>query len=187
MFKYLKFSLAPISLILSILFASLGDYYIWYFFIGFSAFILIGDIIFGEDNSVHEYSYPSILNFMLYLNLPLLVILILVMINVIDSQSTSSFIGYCLTIGLMLGGFGVNVGHELTHRKNKKFDMFFGNWLQALCWDNVFAIEHVYGHHKQVGLRKTEQQQEEMKVFFILCLDQHLMNIKMHTRLKKID
>ena len=36
MFKYLKFSLAPISLILSILFASLGDYYIWYFFIGFS-------------------------------------------------------------------------------------------------------------------------------------------------------
>tara|TARA_B100001287_G_scaffold90882_2_gene76146 strand:- start:3143 stop:4198 length:1056 start_codon:yes stop_codon:yes gene_type:complete len=154
MFKYLKFSLAPFSLICAIIFASIGDNYIWYFFIGFSSFILIGDIIFGEDNSVPEYSYPSILNLMLYINLPLLLILILVMINVIDSQSTSSFIGYCLSIGLMLGGFGVNVGHELTHRKNKKFDMFFGNWLQALCWDNVFAIEHVYGHHKQVGLEE---------------------------------
>ena len=54
----------------------------------------------------------------------------------------------------MLGSFAVNVGHELTHRKNKKIAMFFGNWLQALCWDNVFAIEHVYGHHKHVGLLK---------------------------------
>ena len=43
---------------------------------------------------------------------------------------------------------------NLTHRKNKKIDMFFGNWLQALCWDNAFAIEHVYGHHKNVGLMK---------------------------------
>ena len=154
MFKYLKFSLAPLSLVASIYFASMGGNYIWYFFLGFSGFILIGDIIFGEDNSTPDYRYPWILNLMLYLNLPLLLILILVMINVIDTQSTSVFIGYCLTIGLMLGGFGVNVGHELTHRKNKKLDMFFGNWLQALCLDNVFAIEHVYGHHKQVGLKE---------------------------------
>tara|TARA_B110000263_G_scaffold242413_1_gene247855 strand:- start:70 stop:942 length:873 start_codon:yes stop_codon:yes gene_type:complete len=91
---------------------------------------------------------------MLYVNLPLLIILIAVMINVINDQTIGSFIGYCLTIGFMLGSFGVNVGHELIHRKNKKLDMFIGNWIQALCWDNVFAIEHVYGHHKDVGLLK---------------------------------
>jgi fatty acid desaturase len=152
MLKYLKFSLAPFSLLVSIYFAILGGNYIWYFFFGFTSFIIIGDIFLGEDTSVHEYKYPLILNLMLYINLPLLVILIIVMINVIDVQNISSFIGYCLTIGLMLGAFAVNVGHELTHRKNKKIAMFFGNWLQALCWDNVFAIEHVYGHHKHVGL-----------------------------------
>ena len=152
MLKYLKFSLAPLTIVTAIFFALLGGNYIWYFFIGFSSFIVIGDIIFGADNSVDEYKYPLFLNLMLYLNLPLLVVLISVMISVIDSQSVISFIGYCLTIGLMLGAFAVNVGHELTHRKNKKLDMFFGNWLQALCWDNVFAIEHVYGHHKHVGL-----------------------------------
>ena len=154
MLKYLKFSLAPLSIITAIFFALLGGNYIWYFFIGFSSFIVIGDIVFGEDTSVDEYKYPLFLNLMLYLNLPLLVVLISVMISVIDSQSITSFIGYCLTIGLMLGAFAVNVGHELTHRKNKKLDMFFGNWFQALCWDNVFAIEHVYGHHKHVGLLK---------------------------------
>ena len=152
MLKYLKFSLAPLTVVTAIFFALLGGNYIWYFFIGFSSFIVIGDIIFGEDNSVDGYKYPLFLNLMLYLNLPLLVVLISVMISVIDNQSITSFIGYCLTIGLMLGAFAVNVGHELTHRKNKKLDMFFGNWLQALCWDNVFAIEHVYGHHKHVGL-----------------------------------
>ncbi len=152
MLKYLKFSLAPVSLIISICFALLGGNYIWYFFIGFTTLIIIGDIIAGDDLSVHDYNYPILLNFMLYINLPLLIILIGVMVYVIDTQSIFSFIGYCLTIGLMLGAFAVNVGHELTHRKNKKVAMFFGNWLQALCWDNVFAIEHVYGHHKHVGL-----------------------------------
>ena len=29
--------------------------------------------------------------------------------------------------------------------------MFVGNWLLALSWDCTFAIEHVYGHHKNVG------------------------------------
>ena len=30
--------------------------------------------------------------------------------------------------------------------------MFFGNWLLCLSWDCSFALEHVYGHHKNVGL-----------------------------------
>lgn len=30
--------------------------------------------------------------------------------------------------------------------------MFFGNWLLSLSWDCAFALEHVYGHHKNVGL-----------------------------------
>ena len=30
--------------------------------------------------------------------------------------------------------------------------MFIGNWLLAFSWDCAFAIEHVYGHHKNVCL-----------------------------------
>ena len=30
--------------------------------------------------------------------------------------------------------------------------MFIGNFLLAFTWDCTFAIEHVYGHHKNVGL-----------------------------------
>ena len=30
--------------------------------------------------------------------------------------------------------------------------MFIGNWLLAFSWDCTFAIEHVYGHHKNACL-----------------------------------
>ena len=154
MIKYLKFSLAPLTLLISIYFAFLGGEYIWYFFLVFTMFIMLGDILFGSDLTTEEYKYPFFLNLMLYLTLPLLIVLIGVSIYVINNQTIVSFVGYCITVGFLLGSFGVNVGHELTHRKNKKLDMFIGNWVQALCLDNVFAIEHVYGHHKDVALLK---------------------------------
>ena len=43
-------------------------------------------------------------------------------------------------------------GHEMAHRKKNKFDLFIGNWLLAFSCDCNFAIEHVYGHHKNVCL-----------------------------------
>jgi alkane 1-monooxygenase len=46
----------------------------------------------------------------------------------------------------------IGPGHELTHNKKNKFDMFIGNWLLAFSCNCAFAIEHVYGHHKNVGL-----------------------------------
>ena len=66
--------------------------------------------------------------------------------NVADSISLVAL------TGLFIGIMGTVPGHELVHRKKNKFDMFMGNWLLAFSWDCAFAIEHVYGHHKNVGL-----------------------------------
>ena len=49
-------------------------------------------------------------------------------------------------IGLFIGIMGTVPGHELTHRKKSKLDMFIGNCLLAISWDCTFAVEHVYGH-----------------------------------------
>ena len=54
---------------------------------------------------------------------------------------------------LFIGIMGTVPGHELVHRKTRKFDMFIGNWLLSLSLDCAFALEHVYGHHKNVGLQ----------------------------------
>ena len=57
-----------------------------------------------------------------------------------------------INIPIIIGSIGIVSAHELTHRKKNKFDMFVGNWLLAFSYDCNFAIEHVYGHHKNVCL-----------------------------------
>ena len=65
---------------------------------------------------------------------------------------------------------GTVPGHELVHRKKDNFDMFIGNWLLSMSWDCAFAVEHVYGHHKNVGLAidpATAKRGENIYAFII--------------------
>ena len=43
--------------------------------------------------------------------------------------------------------------HELVHHKKKRMDWIMGNLMMAFTLDSSFAIEHVQGHHKNVGLK----------------------------------
>jgi len=155
---------------------SFGAYYAVLFLFLYSLFMILGDLLIGKDNSVVSYSYPKILDFILYLNLPLLLIFVFyivcllapsispIIINIYNDyflidlvfirNSITLIDKVCLIeiIGLFIGIMGTVAGHELTHRKKNKLDMFFGNWLLAISWDCAFAIEHVYGHHKNVCL-----------------------------------
>ena len=110
----------------------------------------------------------------MYINLPLLILFLIVTITLFSQSAISdSIILNYLNVNLnsvrenlhaidkislvaisslFIGVMGTVPGHELVHRKAKKFDMFIGNWLLSLSWDCAFAIEHVYGHHKNVGL-----------------------------------
>ncbi len=53
-----------------------------------------------------------------------------------------------------------------------------GNWLLAFSWDCAFAIEHVYGHHKNVGLDidpATAKRGENIyKFIFTAMIKEHL-------------
>jgi len=130
----------------------------------------------GEDLSLQKYSYPQLINFPIYLNLFLLLVLVLMVvfvlgnsnsmwlvhgfknylnINLVDMKNSITLIDKVSLVAiasLYIGTMGTVPGHELTHRKRDKLDMFFGNWLLSLSWDCAFALEHVYGHHKNVGL-----------------------------------
>ena len=54
---------------------------------------------------------------------------------------------------LFIGIMSTVPGHEMSHRIKKKFDLFIGDWLLSLSWDCAFAIEHAYGHHKNVATK----------------------------------
>jgi hypothetical protein len=141
------------------------------------SFFLIGyvDELFG-DVSEREIMPPIwYCQLMLFATLPLLLLATLVAFNVtaahgypwLDALSRGvgidpdaarartanwlSYLGPYVSLGMYYGAAGVNVSHELIHRMDKPFDRLFGTWLLAFTGDTGFAIEHVYGHHRNVG------------------------------------
>ena len=172
--KYLRYYISTLTLIIG-LFLCLGvQNGPTILFVGFSLLIIVGDILLKEEDSRFNYSFPFFLNLPMYINLPLLILFLLVTITLFSQSAIcDSIILNYLNINLnsvrenlhaidkislvaisslFIGVMGTVPGHELVHRKAKKFDMFIGNWLLSLSWDCAFAIEHVYGHHKNVGL-----------------------------------
>lgn len=172
--KYLRYYISTLTLIIG-LFLCLGvQNGPTILFLGFSLLIIVGDLLLKEEDSRFNYSFPFLLNLPMYINLPLLILFLLATITLLSQSAIcDSIILNYLNINLnsirenlhaidkislvaisslFIGVMGTVPGHELVHRKTKKFDMFIGNWLLSLSWDCAFAIEHVYGHHKNVGL-----------------------------------
>tara|TARA_Y100000588_G_scaffold290940_1_gene309904 strand:+ start:877 stop:1818 length:942 start_codon:yes stop_codon:yes gene_type:complete len=92
-----------------------------------------------------------------------------------DSINTLDAIFLVALSGLFIGIMGTVPGHELSHRTKEKFDLFMANWLLSLSWDCAFAIEHVYGHHKNVGLSTdpaTAKRGENIYLFIIKAIVQ---------------
>lgn len=64
--------------------------------------------------------------------------------------TTFDIIGRITTIGLGCGVIGINVGHELGHRRTK-FEQFLAKSLLLTSLYMHFFIEHNRGHHKNVA------------------------------------
>ncbi|RYY85845.1 MAG: alkane 1-monooxygenase, partial [Chitinophagaceae bacterium] len=64
--------------------------------------------------------------------------------------STFDLVGKTAVMGLLCGTFGINVGHELGHRKAKG-ERFLAKLLLLSSLYLHFYIEHNRGHHKRVA------------------------------------
>ena len=200
--KYLKYYISTLTLLIAIYVCSLGAFYPTIFFVCFSLFIILGDIIFKKDSIEGNYKYPLLLNLPMYINFPLLLFLVfmtvfslgnnpsLVLVNWFNSyfnidilhirNSMHAIDGFFLVAltSLLIGIMGTVPGHELVHRKANKIDMLMGNWLLAISWDCAFAVEHVYGHHKNVGLQSdpaTAKRGENIYAFILRAIAKEQM------------
>ena len=214
MLKYLKYYIPALTGILAIIFFSMGQNYPTYFCIAWSLFVIIGDHFLPRDMEVQQFRYPSILNTSIYVNLPILVCLIYFVVSIFGNNSSNMYIeelysifdvdflqlkdsftlidkiALILQTTLFIGILGTVPGHELTHRKQNKFDMFVGNWLLAFSWDCTFAIEHVYGHHKNACLDEdpaSAKRGENIYLFIIKAtIEEQISGWKIETeRLKR--
>ena len=86
-----------------------------------------------------------------------------------DDLTTIDIIGRTLSMGLLCGVFGINVGHELGHRADK-FERMLAKMLLLSSLYMHFYIEHNKGHHKRVATHddpNTARENEWLFSFFI--------------------
>lgn len=94
----------------------------------------------------------KVFDWLLYLNIPIVYGIILLFISVLNQNNLSNleFTGHIISVGLVLGACGINVGHELGHRQNKT-EQTMAKILLLPSWYMHFFIEHNRGHHKNIA------------------------------------
>ena len=85
---------------------------------------------------------------MLYANVFIVFGLIWKVCNMLVSYTYTPFetVGFVLSLGIVLGTNGINVGHELGHRQDS-WERFVGKLLLLPSHYLHFYIEHNFGHH----------------------------------------
>jgi alkane 1-monooxygenase len=105
-----------------------------------------------SESDRKSYLSDRLFDWLLYFNVPIVfgtVLLFIYQLNHI-TMSTSTLVGHILSVGIVLGACGINVGHELGHRSNKA-EQFLAKALLLPSLYQHFFIEHNRGHHKYVA------------------------------------
>ncbi|KTD62428.1 alkane 1-monooxygenase [Legionella shakespearei] len=66
------------------------------------------------------------------------------------SLSWNEWLGFTMSIGLVTGGVGINLSHEMMHKNSKLQQFLSKTLLVSVCYGH-FLIEHVKGHHVRVA------------------------------------
>ena len=115
----------------------------------------------------------------LYLLAPLYIAsFVYFLITIGEEHNTASLIGKITAMGLLCGIFGINMAHELGHRKSK-FDQFLAQLLLSTTQYTHFFIEHNRGHHKRVGTLEdpaTARKGETVYGFWVRVITQSYMS-----------
>jgi len=104
-----------------------------------------------KKNTISEGLY----DYLLYLMVPVHSLILIWFLNEIGSPEllTYEMVGLTLSMGVQCGAIGINVAHELGHRKSS-FERFLARTLLLSSLYMHFIVEHNRGHHKHVATPK---------------------------------
>ena len=89
--------------------------------------IVVGELSLGDDISTPNYRFPFLLDFSLFINVPLFLILLYLYLDKVSNAFEWYYLLYIPILGLLMALSLINIGHELVHRTSKKFDCEVGN------------------------------------------------------------
>jgi len=128
----------------------------WVFFTPFFTFILVPFLETILPTAKQNLSQKELLskdknkffNVILYLNIPIVYGLIGYFLWSLsfEQYSITELVGLTISLGIVVGANGINIAHELGHRK-LHFERVFGKILLLPALYMHFFIEHNFGHH----------------------------------------
>ena len=153
--KYLMAFSVPLSVFISIYFREIFSYtatlYVFIFIPIVELFLPTHLSAFSEHESKSRLK-DRFFDWLLYLNVPIVYISLFYgfySFSYFDMQPYE-YLGFALSLGILLATNAVNVAHELGHRNNS-FDIFMTRLLLLPCLYMHFTMEHNFGHHKNVA------------------------------------
>jgi len=104
-----------------------------------------------SDDEKKSRNLDPFFDFLLYLNIPIVYGIFFFSLNtLVHTNSISEIIGIILSASIVMATNGINVGHELGHRKSL-FSRTCSKLLYLPCQYMHFFIEHNFGHHINVA------------------------------------
>ncbi|MCP4382776.1 MAG: hypothetical protein GY798_15380 [Hyphomicrobiales bacterium] len=164
-----RFAILPAIMALSLVAFTWGGAWLW-----LGGFLLLGVNLLADlvgDNYVEGVDHPSrpFLDAMLHSAVPLMVLMTVGLLlyaaspDTIMAQVAAEFsiatagvtwwidaAAVVFTTGILAGCAGVSFAHELIHRPARA-EWLLGQVLLVLCLHPSVALEHVYGHHRNIG------------------------------------
>lgn len=116
------------------------------------------DLLMGEDSSnppeevVQQLEADSYYRWITYALVPIIWIAYLLGIAFVATEALPlhGLIAMVIVLGNVCGGFGINLGHELGHKKSR-VERWLAKFSLAPCGYGFFFIEHNKGHHRDVA------------------------------------
>jgi len=141
-----------------------GGAWLW---LGAALFFLastLGDELFGDTGIVAGEPSSVFHEFMLYLSAALAAAMMVAWAAFLGSahwpvdfaaarQATgpAGMVGAVISVGICLAAVSGIVGHELMHRL-RPLPFLTGQWVLSMCFYSAYMLEHIWGHHPDVGL-----------------------------------
>ena len=191
--KYLAAFSIPIVAIIGL---SLQDYWVWATPVFAFVCIPILELVFPIDTTNLDKDDATsklknrVFDWLLYLNLPIVYGIVVYGIYLVSTEplETFEFIGLVVSVGIVLGVNGINVGHELGHRQ-KTNERFIGKALLLPSFYMHFYIEHNYGHHLNAATPEdpatARYNQSVYSFWFTSTIRQYISAWKIQSKLLK--
>lgn len=156
--KYLAALSIPMTAIIGLI---LKDFWVFLTPVYSFVFVPLLELLLPQDNTnyskdeVENKTLNRLFDWMLYLNLPIVYGILIFALFTISTTPLNNFefVGLTLSIGMVLGSNGINVGHELGHRQQSK-ERFIGKALLLPSLYMHFYVEHNYGHHLHAATKE---------------------------------